>query len=132
MKSGAVSQAPSPAYLADYPAGPAVGTLMATLSDLQKTGSKNVIFKKEDKQLQVLLHCTVKGIKAYINSCPHARVPLNLFGDRFMDITDRYLLCQTHGARFEPETGYCIAGPCKGEYLRSVAIKVTEKAIYSA
>lgn len=33
---------------------------------------------------------------------------------RFFDDSGRWLLCATHGAAYEPGTGRCIEGPCRG------------------
>jgi len=32
----------------------------------------------------------------------------------FFDIAGVYLVCSTHGAIFEPNSGLCVAGPCRG------------------
>lgn len=117
------TQSPDPVSLSDYPAGPDEGSIIATVTEVQASGCKNIIFQDGDSQLQVLLYASETEIFGYINSCPHARVPLNLFGDKFMDFSGEFLMCATHGARFEPDTGYCVAGPCKGDYLRPVLIK---------
>jgi nitrite reductase/ring-hydroxylating ferredoxin subunit len=29
-----------------------------------------------------------------------------------------YIRCLSHGAKFEPDTGACVAGPCPGQYLQ--------------
>lgn len=120
---------PDPLSLSDFPAGPKAGTIIAAISDLAATGSKSLTFKEGDSQLNLIVHQTDQGIKAYINSCPHARVPLNLFGDTFLDMSGTYLICQTHGARFDPETGECILGPCKGDFLTPIKIAVTNNKI---
>jgi len=36
----------------------------------------------------------------------------------------RTIVCATHGATFRPEDGYCIAGPCAGDRLEPVAVRV--------
>ena len=36
----------------------------------------------------------------------------------------RYLMCYTHGALYEAATGFCIAGPCKGESLYRLPVQV--------
>ena len=54
---------------------------------------------------------------AYLNRCPHLGVPLNWQKDDFMDNDQVFLRCATHGALFEPDTGMCIQGPCRGESL---------------
>jgi nitrite reductase/ring-hydroxylating ferredoxin subunit len=56
-------------------------------------------------------------VHAYLNRCPHLGVPLNWDDDQFMDSDGRLLRCATHGALFEPNSGLCILGPCRGEHL---------------
>ena len=55
------------------------------------------------------------------NSCPHTGAPLDWVPGRFLDPAGRYLQCATHGALFEPTTGLCIAGPCRGDRLKALA-----------
>ncbi|MFU8806570.1 MAG: Rieske 2Fe-2S domain-containing protein, partial [Bradymonadaceae bacterium] len=64
-------------------------------------------------------------LHAYQNVCPHWSTPLNAEGgDDFFDLASGTLICQMHGARFEPDTGLCISGPCLGESLRSLHVRV--------
>ncbi len=63
-------------------------------------------------------------VHAYLNRCPHLGVELNWMPDQFLDRSGRLLQCATHGALFEPDTGYCIAGPCRGKSLPRVACAV--------
>src|SRR5690349_16397385 len=61
----------------------------------------------------------------YVNSCPHARSPLDWSPDRFMSRNGRHIQCATHGALFEIKTGRCISGPCVGKHLTPVSVIVT-------
>ena len=36
----------------------------------------------------------------------------------------RQVMCHAHGARFEPDTGLCVHGPCRGQRLRPVPLHV--------
>ena len=56
-------------------------------------------------------------VHAYLNRCPHLGVPLNWEDDQFMDSDGSLLRCATHGALFEPDSGLCILGPCRGDHL---------------
>ena len=52
------------------------------------------------------------GFHAYLNQCCHWPVPLDLGdGDFYYAKIDR-ITCKTHGATYEPATGYCDSGPC--------------------
>jgi nitrite reductase/ring-hydroxylating ferredoxin subunit len=62
--------------------------------------------------------------KAYINKCPHMGIELNWMPGRFMDIDKLFIQCSTHGALFKPGTGECIAGPCQGDALAALEVRV--------
>ena len=61
---------------------------------------------------------------AYVNRCRHMTTPLDFIRDEFLSEDRRYLMCYTHGALYEPATGLCIAGPCKGESLYPLPLVV--------
>jgi len=63
-------------------------------------------------------------VRAYVNHCPHAGFPLNWSRDQFLVPGAPLILCVMHGAMFEIETGECIAGPCTGQSLQSLAVQV--------
>lgn len=60
----------------------------------------------------------------YRNSCPHTGAPLNWAGDRFLNFDQSYIQCSLHGALFRIKGGECIAGPCPGESLQRIDIKI--------
>lgn len=59
---------------------------------------------------------------AFENRCPHRGVELDWEPGEFFDETQRYLICSTHGALFEPHSGKCVSGPCIGESLKAVGL----------
>jgi nitrite reductase/ring-hydroxylating ferredoxin subunit len=61
--------------------------------------------------------------RAFVNRCPHAGTELDWQPGEFFDETGLYLICSTHGALFEPGTGFCVAGPCRGASLEPLAIR---------
>jgi nitrite reductase/ring-hydroxylating ferredoxin subunit len=69
------------------------------------------------------------ALYAYVNSCPHLGTPLDFLPDRFLDRDGRHLLCSTHGARFRIADGFCIEGPCAGQSLERLALRVEEGEI---
>lgn len=89
----------------EVPAGAAIGR---EISDGRRT-------------LPLILVHTGGELRAYLNSCPHAGVRLDWQPDDFFDYTGEYLQCSMHGALFEPATGQCVAGPCRGSRLVCVA-----------
>ncbi len=64
-------------------------------------------------------------VYAYLNSCAHVQVELDWLEGEFFDHSKLYLICATHGATYEPDSGYCVLGPCRGKRL--VALPVAER-----
>ena len=61
------------------------------------------------------------SVRAYVNRCPHMGTELDWQPGELFDASGAYLVCSTHGALFEPLTGYCVAGPCRGASLQEIA-----------
>ncbi|MDR7151198.1 nitrite reductase/ring-hydroxylating ferredoxin subunit [Hydrogenophaga palleronii] len=55
---------------------------------------------------------------AYLNRCAHVAMEMDWQPDRFFDDSGRWLLCATHGAVYEPDTGACKGGPCRGGLVK--------------
>jgi len=69
-------------------------------------------------------------VVGYVNKCPHQPVPLDWEGNRILDPHAMQLHCGKHGARFALEDGKCVHGPCVGDSLQSVALRVLDGAVY--
>lgn len=63
--------------------------------------------------------------RAYRNLCPHWSMPLDDGSGDFFDDSGHLIQCKMHGARFEPDTGECVMGPCDGEYLEALRVEVS-------
>lgn len=64
-------------------------------------------------------------VHAYLNRCAHIPIELDWLEGEFFDKFGLYLVCSTHGATYDPTTGHCIMGPCKGQHL--ISLKVAER-----
>lgn len=64
------------------------------------------------------------AVRAWLNVCPHAGRRLDWAPGKFLLSRDGHLVCAAHGASFELEGGTCVAGPCRGDALRAVAVRV--------
>ncbi|MDB5810399.1 MAG: Rieske (2Fe-2S) protein [Betaproteobacteria bacterium] len=67
---------------------------------------------------------------AYLNSCAHIPVELDWMEGEFYDKAGLYLVCATHGATYEPDTGHCIMGPCKGAHLIRAHVEERDGSVY--
>jgi nitrite reductase/ring-hydroxylating ferredoxin subunit len=62
---------------------------------------------------------------AFVNRCPHLGTELDWKPGEFFEESGLYLVCSTHGAIFEPRTGFCVAGPCRGASLEPIQVRET-------
>ncbi len=60
---------------------------------------------------------------AFVNRCPHLGTELDWQPGEFFEESGLYLVCSTHGAIFEPATGFCVAGPCRGASLEALQVR---------
>ena len=67
----------------------------------------------------------------YINVCPHTGRRLDYAPGKFLLKNDT-LICAVHGATFNQTDGLCIAGPCRGEHLREIAVQVQDGTVHLA
>lgn len=59
---------------------------------------------------------------AYVNQCAHVSVELDWTQGEFFNRDKDYLICATHGAHYQPATGFCVMGPCKGKRLQALEV----------
>jgi nitrite reductase/ring-hydroxylating ferredoxin subunit len=79
----------------------------------------------------ILLKTADGSVVAYKNECRH--LPMKLDDREPREIWDpgrRYLVCSSHGARYRPDDGLCIGGPCEGSHLRSLPLKVRNNEVF--
>lgn len=75
----------------------------------------------------LLIHRDAAGeVRAWLNVCPHAGRRLDWAPGQFLRGKDGLLVCAVHGASFELRHGECVAGPCRGEHLRAVAVQCVD------
>lgn len=61
-------------------------------------------------------------VYAFVNRCAHVSLELDFMPGHFFDSSGDYLICATHGALYEPDSGRCAAGPCNGRGLEPLRV----------
>jgi nitrite reductase/ring-hydroxylating ferredoxin subunit len=74
---------------------------------------------------EVILYNQAGTIHGYRNSCPHVGVGLDWGTGRCLSAPNE-LQCALHGAVFVADTGECIAGPCHGQSLTRVPVRIED------
>jgi len=78
----------------------------------------------------LILYRAGSRVKAWCNVCPHAGRRLDWAPGQFLRSRDGGLVCAVHGATFDPASGECTAGPCRGQALLAVAVEVREGGVW--
>lgn len=103
---------------------------IAALDDIPADG---VLFDYKEGPFdeQGILLRTADGVVAFKNECRH--LPMRLDDREPAEIWDehrRYLVCNSHGARYRPEDGLCVSGPCEGSHLKALPVVVQNGEVY--
>ena len=61
--------------------------------------------------------------RAFLNRCAHVPMELDWQPGVFFDADGLYLICATHGAIYDPSSGACVGGPCRGQGLAPLAVR---------
>ena len=102
-----------------------VRSLLA-LNDLPDGGLLEVEADLDGVAESLILYRDGDDVRAWLNICPHAGRRLDWAPGRFLLSNVGLLVCAEHGASFELREGVCVAGPCRGESLRAVAVSVVD------
>lgn len=97
-----------------------------------KEGGKGIKFTTayQGEQLPAFVIRFKDQAHAYLNQCAHLNMPLDWLEGEFFDDSGLYLICASHGALYAPETGACVAGPCRGKCLTKLEVCEQEQKIY--
>ncbi|RFA30172.1 hypothetical protein CAI21_07405 [Alkalilimnicola ehrlichii] len=105
---------------------------MCRLSELPDNQARGFQVSMAGAAVAILIYRHSDDVYGYRNVCPHRGTTLDWMPDRFMSLEGDYLQCATHGALFEPTSGRCAAGPCKGKGLTPVALTVSDDQVWLA
>ncbi len=72
-----------------------------------------------------------EALHAWRNACPHYdRARMAWKKDEFLTSDRSQIVCGAHGALFDIDTGDCTQGPCLGQRLSPVAVRVEAGAVF--
>lgn len=107
-------------------AGPPIDVerVICRLDELASSGTHGFAIGGGDWPLRGFVVYVNNQVRGFVNRCPHVGHPLNLRPHRFLTADGTLILCSSHGALFEKATGLCVAGPCAGQYLEALPLKI--------
>jgi len=102
---------------------------VCNIDELTNPGSKEFRIGDGDWPFKGFVVRLGDKVFAYQNYCMHVGHPLNWQPDRFLTKDSQQIICASHGAVYEIETGVCVSGPCPGAKLRAVDVEVRDGVV---
>lgn len=106
------------------------GQRLIGLAEIEDGGFAEVEATLEGDAESLILYRDGDRVRAWLNVCPHAGRRLDWAPGRFLKSKEGHLVCASHGASFSLGSGECVAGPCRGAYLRAVDVAVRGGEIF--
>jgi nitrite reductase/ring-hydroxylating ferredoxin subunit len=66
----------------------------------------------------------------YENLCRHLPISIDYGDNRFFTADGKNIICQTHGAVYEPLSGLCTRGPCEGASLFKIPFEIKDGKLW--
>lgn len=98
--------------------------VVAQVGEIQPGTTKKFTRIVNDRETECFVVNYNGRLFAYVNSCRHVPMTMDWVENQFLNEDGRYILCATHGAAYEPETGECIFGPPCGQLLARVPLEI--------
>ena len=99
---------------------------IAATTQLEPGQSLTFTLDCDDRRVEGFLINHRSDFHAYVNRCRHVPLTLDWVENRFFTPDGKYLLCATHGAYYEPDTGMCVDGPPCGLALYRIPLRVRD------
>jgi nitrite reductase/ring-hydroxylating ferredoxin subunit len=103
---------------------------VARVADLREGRTIKFHFRRDGIKREGFIGLHQGRIIAYENVCRHLPVSLDYADNRFFTGDGQHLVCQTHGALYDPATGLCLRGPCAGASLFKIDIELRDQKIW--
>ncbi len=104
--------------------------LLCALDDVPNPGARGFQLNLAGEEVELFIVRKGDKIFGYFNRCPHTGVNLDWLPDKFLDAAAKVIVCATHGALFDIETGRCLEGPCAGDRLTPVSLEIRRGRIF--
>jgi nitrite reductase/ring-hydroxylating ferredoxin subunit len=104
---------------------------LCRLTDIPDGGATAVDALLADGEQSLILLRDGEQVRGYRNVCPHAGRRLDYAPGKFL-LKDDTLICAVHGASFQRQAGVCVAGPCRGDSLRAVPLRIEGGEVWLA
>ena len=98
--------------------------VVGTVGDLAPGQTRKFLLPTEGEPTEAFLVNVAGEVHAWVNRCRHVEITMDWVEGRFLDESGCYVVCSTHGALYEPDSGKCVSGPPFGKFLIRVPLRV--------
>ena len=100
-------------------------TVLCRVGDIPDGDAIAVACEVNGEALDLIVARSGQDVHCYHNECPHQGRRLDWAPGRFLVRAAR-ITCAVHGATFEVAGGACIGGPCRGQPLAALPVRVAD------
>jgi nitrite reductase/ring-hydroxylating ferredoxin subunit len=98
--------------------------IVGALDELDDPGCREFRIGEGDWPFKGFVVRRGEEVFAYQNHCMHVGHPLNWRPNEFLNQNGSLIVCASHGALYEIDSGICVSGPCPGKTLRAIEVEV--------
>jgi nitrite reductase/ring-hydroxylating ferredoxin subunit len=99
--------------------------VIGVVGDLAPGMTRKFLLPSAGESVEAFVVNVGGALHAWVNRCRHVPLTMDWVDNRFLD-DDGFVVCATHGARYAPDTGDCVAGPPLGRRLIRVPLRIAE------
>ena len=104
---------------------------LCAFDEMSKVESRGFFITEVTPPRNIFIVRNKDKVLGYANQCPHTMGPLDWSPDQFLNYDKEYIQCANHGALFNIQDGKCIYGPCLGQSLWQVELKVKDNVVFA-
>ena len=97
---------------------------VARVGEVPPGKTKKFYLQVDGREVECFMVNYAGELFAYVNRCRHVPMTMDWVENQFLTEDGRYILCATHGAAFEPDSGECVFGPPCGKFLDRVPLTI--------
>ena len=94
------------------------------VGDLAPGATRKFLLPSAGEPVEAFLVNVDGTLHGWVNRCRHVEITMDWVEGRFLDESGRYVVCATHGALYEPDSGRCVSGPPFGRTLIRVPLRI--------
>ena len=103
---------------------------LCQLADLPLENGLSLRLESSGRVRHIVLFKASNGVRAYLDVCPHQGRSLAFAPGEYLLGERGELICPHHGASFELASGVCLSGPCQGDRLTAISVRVDDGRVY--